>query len=257
MIIRPRATSLRINSGSSFSRFATYCISSVTTPCRAKCICETFRLPFACPDTGRAPAMPASLFSIQLSRNAINPPQTRRRVFVTFDASFESRIRTTRWNYGTRRWVPQLATHSKKRARRMLKIALDTWRNKSENLGAHPLLGPGALYGCRTLASGSKPRKRAFLRRRHPPLRSIAPLLGLRILPPGTGSHRPLPRRRSRRLRHHAYRRRQIALLPTSRRARRPHRRRDLPAHRPDAGPGRATPPDGHFRRLPECRHPP
>src|SRR6266850_1352486 len=118
MIIRPRATSLRINSGSSFSRFATYCISSVTTPCRAKCICETFRLPFACPDTGRAPANPASLFSIQLSRNAIEPPQTPNACSATLDESLESRIRTTRWDYGTRSWVPQLATDAHTRVER-------------------------------------------------------------------------------------------------------------------------------------------
>jgi len=47
MIIRPRATSLRSSSGSSFSRLATYCISSVIAPCRARCICETLRFPFA------------------------------------------------------------------------------------------------------------------------------------------------------------------------------------------------------------------
>jgi len=43
----PRATSLRISPGSSFSRFAMYSISSVITPCRAKCICDTFLFPFA------------------------------------------------------------------------------------------------------------------------------------------------------------------------------------------------------------------
>src|SRR5438445_1979541 len=68
MIIRPRATSLRINSGSSFSRLATYCISSVITPCRARCICDMLRLPFF-------PAASASLFSTQLSRIAINSPR--------------------------------------------------------------------------------------------------------------------------------------------------------------------------------------
>src|SRR5712692_552821 len=65
---RPRATSLRISSASSFSRLATYCISSVITPCRAKFICDMFRLPFAF-------AASASRFSIQPSRNAITPPR--------------------------------------------------------------------------------------------------------------------------------------------------------------------------------------
>src|SRR6266700_769826 len=65
---RPLATSLRISSGSSFSRLATYCISSVITPCRAKFICDMFRLPFAF-------AASASRFSIQPSRNAITPPR--------------------------------------------------------------------------------------------------------------------------------------------------------------------------------------
>src|SRR5437870_9454177 len=45
MIIRPRATSLRISSGGRFSRRATCCISSVVTPCRAKCICVTLASP--------------------------------------------------------------------------------------------------------------------------------------------------------------------------------------------------------------------
>src|SRR6266849_1899023 len=62
MMQRPRATSLRMNSGSSRSRLAMYCISSVITPCRARCICDMFRFPLAV-------AAAASLFSIQLSRN--------------------------------------------------------------------------------------------------------------------------------------------------------------------------------------------
>ena len=41
MISRPRAISLRTSSGSTFSRVATYAISSVTMPFRAKCICVT------------------------------------------------------------------------------------------------------------------------------------------------------------------------------------------------------------------------
>src|SRR5436305_7665574 len=44
-IMRPRATSSRTNSGLSFSRRATYSISSVTIPWRAKCISETFVSP--------------------------------------------------------------------------------------------------------------------------------------------------------------------------------------------------------------------
>ena len=42
-----RATSLRTSSGSIFSRRATYSISSVTMPRRAKCICERLREPFS------------------------------------------------------------------------------------------------------------------------------------------------------------------------------------------------------------------
>src|SRR5712692_4000238 len=45
MIIRPRATSLRTSSAGKLSRRATCCISCVTTPCRAKCICVTFARP--------------------------------------------------------------------------------------------------------------------------------------------------------------------------------------------------------------------
>jgi hypothetical protein len=40
MIARPIATSLRTNSGSTFSRIAQNRISSVMMPLRAKCICE-------------------------------------------------------------------------------------------------------------------------------------------------------------------------------------------------------------------------
>src|SRR5215469_2844887 len=68
IIARPRATSLRTVSGSSFSRVATYCISSVITPSRAKCICDIFRLPFA-------PAATASLFSIHPSLIAMGPSE--------------------------------------------------------------------------------------------------------------------------------------------------------------------------------------
>src|SRR6266404_9669884 len=67
IIARPRATSLRTTSGSSFSRLATYSISSVITPSRARCICDMFRLPFAF-------ACVASRFSTQLSRIAIKNP---------------------------------------------------------------------------------------------------------------------------------------------------------------------------------------
>src|SRR5580700_1547747 len=68
MMQRPRATSLWISSGSSFSRLAMYSISSVIMPCRAKCICDILRFPFAA-------AAPASLDSIQLSRIAMKPPR--------------------------------------------------------------------------------------------------------------------------------------------------------------------------------------
>src|SRR6266404_5704437 len=45
MIMRPRATSSRTKVGSRRSRRATYSISSVITPARAKCICEKFWSP--------------------------------------------------------------------------------------------------------------------------------------------------------------------------------------------------------------------
>jgi len=73
---RLRATSLRTNSGSSFSGLATYYISSVIAPSFARCICDMLRLPFAL-------ACAASRFSLQLSRNAMGPllrcPVRRRR----------------------------------------------------------------------------------------------------------------------------------------------------------------------------------
>src|SRR5882762_2204637 len=68
MMARPRAISLRTNSGSIFSRPATKAISSVITPWRAKCICETLRDPFAA-------AVSVNLFSIQPSRIPILPPE--------------------------------------------------------------------------------------------------------------------------------------------------------------------------------------
>src|SRR6266536_2593200 len=70
MMARPRAISLRTSSGSIFSRLATKVISSVMTPLRARCICDMFLLPLAAADS-------ASRFSIQLSRNAIEPPSAR------------------------------------------------------------------------------------------------------------------------------------------------------------------------------------
>src|SRR5690242_6991720 len=69
MMARPRATSLRTSSGSIFSRRATYSISSVITPCRAKCICEKLREPFAA-------TLCANRFSIQGSRRAITLTRT-------------------------------------------------------------------------------------------------------------------------------------------------------------------------------------
>src|SRR5258708_29265641 len=67
MMARPRAISLRTSSGSIFSRLATKSISSLTTPLRARCICDMFLLPLAA-------AASDSRFSIQVSRNAIEPP---------------------------------------------------------------------------------------------------------------------------------------------------------------------------------------
>src|ERR1700738_3348372 len=71
IIRRPRAISLRISSGSIFSRPATKRISSVITPRRAQCIWDILRLPFA-------DDCSLSRFSIHLSRNAIIPPQNAR-----------------------------------------------------------------------------------------------------------------------------------------------------------------------------------
>src|SRR5882762_9960676 len=70
MMQRPRATSLRINSGSRCSRLAMYSISSVMMPCRAKCICDILRLPFA-------DAACASRLSIQSARTAMFYPQEK------------------------------------------------------------------------------------------------------------------------------------------------------------------------------------
>src|SRR4029077_13544258 len=69
MMARPRATSSRTVSGEIFSRNATYCISSVTTPARAKCICEKFLAP---------PFIAAVRFSIHLSLSAISPHSKKR-----------------------------------------------------------------------------------------------------------------------------------------------------------------------------------
>src|ERR1700682_1377481 len=70
IIRRPRAISLRINSGAIFARPATNRISSVITPRRAQCIWDILRLPFA-------DDCSLSRFSIHLSRNAIIPPRKR------------------------------------------------------------------------------------------------------------------------------------------------------------------------------------
>src|SRR6185437_199090 len=64
MMARPRATSSRTASGEIFSRSATYCISSVMMPLRAKCICEKFLAP---------PFIAAERFSIHVSLSAISP----------------------------------------------------------------------------------------------------------------------------------------------------------------------------------------
>src|SRR5690349_19506893 len=64
MMARPRATSSRTVSGEIFSRNATYCISSVMTPARPKCICEKFLAP---------PFIAAVRFSIHVSLSAISP----------------------------------------------------------------------------------------------------------------------------------------------------------------------------------------
>ena len=45
MIIVPLAISTRTSSAGIFSRWATYAISSVTRPLRAKCICDMFVSP--------------------------------------------------------------------------------------------------------------------------------------------------------------------------------------------------------------------
>src|SRR5437660_2610724 len=110
MIIRPRATSLRISSGSSFSRFATYSISSVITPCRAKCICETLRPLDACVPLPLllAAATAASRFSIQLSRNPIKPPQKPQPASRNKKISRNHDAPVLKSNYGTWGWTRQL-----------------------------------------------------------------------------------------------------------------------------------------------------
>src|SRR6266850_3198452 len=76
MMARPRAISLRTTSGSIFSRPATKAISSVITPWRAKCICETLRpSPLLRTSDPFAAAVSANLFSIQPSRTPILPPE--------------------------------------------------------------------------------------------------------------------------------------------------------------------------------------
>src|SRR6185437_5648146 len=73
MMARPRATSSRTSSGEIFSRSATYCISSVTTPLRAKCICEKFLAP---------PFIVAERFSIHVSLSAISPHSKKARAVM-------------------------------------------------------------------------------------------------------------------------------------------------------------------------------
>src|SRR5580704_382834 len=102
MMQRPRATSLRISSGSSFSRLAMYSISSVMTPCRAKCICDILRFPFAV-------AARASLDSIQLSRIAIEPPQRPQQMTRTDDLLLSCSRNIRSLDYGTGGGLPQLA----------------------------------------------------------------------------------------------------------------------------------------------------
>src|SRR5882762_11535736 len=76
MMARPRAISLRTSSGSSFSRPATKAISSVITPWRAKCICETLRpSPLLRTSDPFAAAVSFNRFSIQPSRTPILPPE--------------------------------------------------------------------------------------------------------------------------------------------------------------------------------------
>src|SRR6202030_2959023 len=63
------------------SRSATYCISSVITPRRAKCICDILGFPFVA-------AASASRFSIQSARTVMQYPQ-------------DEQQRLANWNYGT------------------------------------------------------------------------------------------------------------------------------------------------------------
>src|SRR6266481_460078 len=114
IIARPRATSLRTTSGSSFSRLATYSISSVITPSRARCICDMFRLPFAF-------ACAASRFSTQLSRIAINPPRTVLRVQPPKLSRNPRQLRTVRvklwhrWRVTTTKGATRLRSVSDRR----------------------------------------------------------------------------------------------------------------------------------------------
>ena len=73
------------------------------------------------------------------------------------------------------------------------------------------------------------------------PLRSPEEVLGLRLVPPHAGAHRPKPAGRQRRGRDHAHRRRQVAVLPVARAGAGPDGGGDLAADRAHAGPGGAA----------------
>src|SRR5438477_3842444 len=73
MIIRPQATSLRTSSAGTPSRRATCSISSVTAPCRAKCICVTFARPRRLEiHSARMAASPEGLRTLTTGVRAVN-----------------------------------------------------------------------------------------------------------------------------------------------------------------------------------------
>src|SRR5215470_18218171 len=83
MIIRPRATSLRTSSAGIPSRRATCSISSVRTPCRAKCICVTFGRPRRLEiHSARMAASPEGLRTLTTGARTVNGWSARQRLLA-------------------------------------------------------------------------------------------------------------------------------------------------------------------------------
>jgi len=112
---------------------------------RARCICETFRLPFACPVTGRHRQTRFSLFNPAVTQ-CIEPLRHPDACSATLNESFESRIHTTRWNYGTGDGCRNLRPIRETSAP-MLKLYLTHSETKAK-ICAPISTGLGALYGC-------------------------------------------------------------------------------------------------------------